>query len=100
MGRTPGHDAEREETLRGAAQEFAESAGIAHAAAPQVHAQGDGVAVKIENKRCNRRTRYPVESEAKGEGQFSDGMGGFELPVENFFADAGPADFATQGDVD
>src|SRR5436190_73573 len=98
MGGTAGDDSESEEPLRSAAHQLVQGERIAHTAAPQVHGEGDGVAVEVEDERDQGVAAHAVKAEPKRKRDCGRRVGGIELAMNDFFANGGPSDFTAQCD--
>ncbi len=96
MGGPKGHHAEGEQLLRRAADQLQQRTRIMRATVVQIPAQGDGVAVRVEDKGREAAAVVAAHAEPQGERQPARRVGGVQLVVEDFFADRPPANFPVQ----
>lgn len=90
------------ERLAGSAilRKGAERGGVACAGLPQCTGKGNGVAVEVENERGEDFGGGATQAEVGGPKHRRGGMHGVEFAVDNFFANGGPANLASEFDAE
>ena len=99
MGRVARHHAKGEAPAEGAADELFQTGSIPHAAVPEIAAEGDGIAMKIEDERSHHPAGRAADPEAHRQRQTGNGVNRIQLPIEQLLPNGGPSDLTTQLDM-
>jgi len=75
------HDAKGQQAAH-AADEFFQACGVAHTAIPEITAQRDGIAMKIEDEWSHHTTGRSAQAHAHSQRKAGDSVGSIQLTVK------------------